>query len=296
MKNWVFLFLVCCPLFGSEWIREELHKSWGQAFEIDEILYEEKTTHQHLLIFKNDIFGRVLALDGVIQNTEKDEFVYHEMLVHVPLVCHGSAKHVLVIGGGDGGALREVIKHKTVEKVTLVEIDESVIHFSKKYLPHICEGVFDDPRLEVVIQDGCQFVKETKVKYDVILCDSTDPEGPGKVLFTEEFYDNCHAILAEGGIFVNQNGVPFLQKEEFVDTFRKRKKSFQETGYYLAVIPTYAGGFMALGFASDTPGYQTIPVEVLESRLNNVTGQLRYYTPEVHKASFALPQFMKSLL
>ncbi len=293
------MLALCCfstLLQAKEWYTETLYDDWRQTFSIDEKLYEEKTKEQHLVIFQNATYGRVLALDGIIQTTEKDEFVYHEMMAHVPMLAHGNAQNVLIIGGGDGGAIREVLKHKTLKNVTLVEIDESVITFSKKYLPTLSQGGFDDPRATIVIQDGCQFVKNTKQKFDVIICDSTDPIGPGAVLFTPEFYSDCHKILSEGGIFVNQNGVPFMQTGELKDTYKSRKQYFQDVGYYIGVVPSYVGGFMAWGWATDKKENREISLEELEKRFKNIEGELKYYTPAIHKASFVLPKFIQNSL
>lgn len=280
----------------SEWYTETLYNDWRQTFRIEEKIMGEHTKQQHLVIFNNAMYGRVLALDGVIQTTEKDEFVYHEMMAHVPILAHGSVKNVLVIGGGDGGTIREVLKHKTIQNVTLVEIDESVINLSKKYLPTLSQGAFDNPRLKIVIQDGCQFVKNAPQKFDVIICDSTDPIGPGAVLFTPEFYSDCHKLLNEGGIFVNQNGVPFIQTDELKDTLKSRKQFFKDVGYYIGVVPTYVGGFMAWGWATDKKEYRDVSLETLEERFKNIEGKLRYYTPAIHKASFVLPQFIQDAL
>lgn len=297
MKNYklfIISLVLTTHLFGTdEWYTETLHHDWSQTFRVEKKLYEEKSEHQHLLIFQNSVFGRVLALDGVIQTTERDEYVYHEMLAHVPLLAHGNAKKVLVIGGGDGGIIREVTRHSNVEEIVLVEIDASVINFSKEHLPTLSNGAFDDPRVRIVIQDGCQFVKQSEEKFDVIICDSTDPIGPGAVLFTAEFYGDCHHLLNEGGIFVNQNGVPFLQANEIRDTFVNRSPHFQDVGFYLGVIPTYAGGFMAFGWASDKRDYRDISLQELEERFKNVRGELKYYSPAIHKASFVLPKFIE---
>lgn len=296
MSPWLISTMIAAATFASakEWVAETLYENYHQTFSVEEMLYQNKTPYQDMAIFRNETFGRVLVLDGAIQLTEKDEFVYHEMMTHVPLLAHGHAKNVLVIGGGDGGILREVLKHKAVEKVTLVEIDPDVVAFSKKHLPFISQGALDDPRVRIVIEDGAKFVKETEEKYDVIICDSTDPDEPvGAVLFTSEFYRDCHNRLSDGGIFVNQNGVPFLQKAELVDTLRKRREHFKDVSYYLAVVPTYIGGFMALGWASDNPELRKISVEQLQERLKNVQGDLRYYTPALHQASFVLPKFIE---
>lgn len=156
---------------------EKLYKTYGQSFEIGEVLFEQQTDSWHLIIFRNEEFGTVMALDGIIQTTERDEFIYHEMLTHTPLFAHGAAKRVLIIGGGDGGILREVLKHPEVEHVTQVEIDQSVIDMCKTYLPNHSNGAFDDPRANIVIADGIEYVCETQDKFDVIISDCTDPVG-----------------------------------------------------------------------------------------------------------------------
>lgn len=293
VKYLLMTFVVMTGLGAEEWYTETLHSHWRQTFTVQEKLHEETTEYQHLVIFENELLGKVLVLDGVIQATEKDEFVYHEMMSHIPILAHGNAKKVLVIGGGDGGIIREVLRHQTVEKVVLVEIDPGVVAFSKKYLPHISQGAFEDPRLEVCIQDASLFVKETQEKFDVIICDSTDPIGPGAVLFTPDFYGDCHALLGKKGIFVNQNGVPFMQPEELSSTYRSRKQHFSEVSFYLAVIPTYVGGYMALGWATDDTDALQVSIEELEKRSQSIKGELKYYTPAMHKASFVLPKFIE---
>lgn len=190
---------------GERWVTETLHDGLRCAFRADEVIYEEETEHQHLVIFENVKFGRVMSLDGITQVTEKDEFVYHEMMSHVPILAHGNAKKVLIIGGGDGGVLREVLRHKTVEKCTMVEIDRSVVDMCVEYLPMISAGAFDDPRTDLVIADGAKFVAETDERYDVVIVDSTDPVGPGAILFSEEFYKNAKRCMAGGGIIVTQS-------------------------------------------------------------------------------------------
>ena len=277
---------------NENWYTETLYPEWQQAIRMDKLFELETTNFQNLAIFENSRLGRVLALDGVIQTTEADEFVYHEMMTHVPLIAHGHAEDVLIIGGGDGGILREVVRHKNVKRVVMVEIDGSVIDLSKQYLPMLSNGAFDDPRLELVIADGAEYVKNTHKRFDVIICDSTDPIGPGEVLFTREFYGNCKQILKEKGIFVNQNGVPFMQTTEVGDTYHRRKNFFTDTGFYIASIPTYFGGFMALGYATDEPSYRGVSVEELQNRLQQVEGELKYYNPEIHRAAFALPNFI----
>lgn len=284
-----FLFLTA-SLLGGERYLESLYTPYGQSFEITSIVHQEKSDWWDLLIFENPIFGKVLAIDGTIQATEADEAAYHEMMAHVPLLTHDHPRSVLIIGGGDGGLLREVVRHENIEKVVLVEIDPRIIELSKKYLPSLSNGAFKDPRAKVIVQDASQYVKETDESFDVILCDSTDPIGPGKALFTDEFYGNCKKRLNPDGIFVNQNGVPFLQPDEVPLTLKNRSPHFAHVIYYIASVPTYAGGLMTLGWASDK-NYR-LSVTKIRKKAAKLKGAMKYYNPEIHKAAFALPQFI----
>ena len=279
----------------SRWITETLYETEGFTcgFRADKVLYEEETSQQHLVIFENMLFGRMMALDGITQVTERDEFIYHEMMTHVPVLAHGQARRILIIGGGDGGILREVTRHKKVEHVTMVEIDPAVTDFCKKQLPQISAGAFDDPRLNLVFADGAKFVEETMDRYDVIIVDSTDPIGPGEVLFREEFYRAAQARLAPGGVIVTQNGVPFMQGAELKSTMEKFRRLFNVATCYLATIPTYVGGPMAMGWGTDDETLREVPLDELEKRFAEAGFTTRYYTPEVHRAAFALPRYVQ---
>ncbi|NKB54996.1 MAG: polyamine aminopropyltransferase [Alphaproteobacteria bacterium] len=279
----------------ADWFDETLHPSLRARLRIDKLIYEGKSEHQHLVLFENETFGRVLALNGVIQTTERDEFIYHEMLAHVPLLAHGHVRNVLIIGGGDGGMLEEVLKHKTVSQATLVEIDAGVIEFSKKYLRSICGNAFEDPRAHIVIADGVDHVETTDQRYDVIIVDSTDPVGPGEALFTDRFYTACKGCLAPGGILVTQNGVPFLQADELRSTLAVLTRLFSKATCYTATVPGYVGGCMAFGWASDDAELRATPLDVLEQRFADSALDTRYYTPAVHQAAFALPGYIGSL-
>lgn len=282
----------------GRWVIETLYEKEGFtcAFRADKVLYEEETGQQHLVIFENGLFGRMMALDGITQVTERDEFIYHEMMTHVPILAHGAAKRVLIIGGGDGGILREVIRHRSVEHVTMVEIDPAVTDFCKKQLPQISAVAFDDPRLNLVFADGAKFVEDTDESYDVVIVDSTDPIGPGEVLFREEFYRAARARLTPGGVIVTQNGVPFMQGDELQGTMEKFRRLFKVASCYLATIPTYVGGPMAMGWATDDETLKSVPLAELESRYADAGLATRYYTPEVHKAAFALPRYVLDLV
>lgn len=275
---------------------ETLYPSWGQQFVMDEVLFEVNTGHQHLVIFKNEQWGNVMALDGVIQTTEKDEFVYHEMMTHVPMFAHGSAKKVLIIGGGDGGILREVLKHPTVESVTQVEIDQQVIDMCVKYLPNHSAGAYDNPKANIVIADGVDFVNSCSEKFDVIISDATDPMGPGEVLFTSRFYQGIKNCLKENGVFVAQNGVCFLQTEEVTTTFKRLSPLFKEASFYSGAVPTYVGGIMTFAWATENLALKNVDIATLESRFAQANIKTRFYTPMLHKASFALPQYILDVL
>ena len=275
---------------------ETLHAGFGQYFTVDKLLYRDKTAHQDLVIFENAAFGRVMALDGVVQTTERDEFIYHEMMTHVPLLAHGKAKRVLIIGGGDGAMLREVSRHRTIEQITMVEIDAGVVSFCKEYLPNHSAGAYDDPRLNLVIDDGVNFVTQTQEKFDVIISDCTDPIGPGESLFTSEFYAGCKQALNPGGIFVAQNGVCFLQQDEAINSHRKLGHYFSDVSFYQAAIPTYYGGIMTFAWASDNESLRQWDAATLESRFEDAGLRCRYYNPAIHVGSFALPQYLLNAL
>jgi len=280
------------------WVTETLHEQEGlrTSYRADRVLFEERTEHQHLVIFDNPTFGRMMSLDGATQVTERDEFVYHEMMTHVPIFAHGNVKSLLIIGGGDGGILREAARHKEIEKITMVEIDPAVTDFSKAHLPMISAGAFDDPRLNLVFADGAKFVEGAGETYDVIIVDSTDPVGPGAVLFEESFYRNAKGRLTEGGIMVTQNGVPFLQPAELSSTIAKFHRLFRFSSCYLATIPTYVGGPMAMGIGTDDEFVKAVTLECLERRFATAKVATRYYTPEVHKAAFALPVYVQRIV
>ena len=280
----------------SEWFDETLHSGYHQGFRVKKVLFESKTEHQHLVIFDSVDFGRVMALDGVIQTTERDEFVYHEMLAHVPLLAHGKAKDVLIIGGGDGGLLREVLRHASVERAVQVEIDQAVIDMCVEYLPRHSSGAYDDPRAEIVIGDGIDYVQNCGRQFDVILSDSTDPIGPGEVLFTSPFYEGIKRCLKPGGVFAAQNGVAFMQPEEVRTTHQRLSPLFADCHFYAAAVPTYVGGIMTFAWASDDPSLRELDLETLQQRFADSGITSRYYTPALHHGSFARPQSILNIL
>ena len=272
--------------------QETLYEGYGQRFRMDKLLHEVRTEHQHLVIFENPRMGRVMALDGVIQTTEADEFIYHEMLTHVPILAHGAARKVLIIGGGDGGMLREVSKHRSVEQITMVEIDGTVVDMCKEFLPEHSKGAYDDPRLNLVIDDGMRFVATTTEKFDVIISDSTDPIGPGEVLFSENFYQACRRCLNEGGVLVTQNGTPFMQLDGVQNTAGRMNGLFADWHFYMAAVPTYIGGAMTVAWGATNAALRQVPLDTLRQRFAGSGIVTRYYNPEVHQGAFALPQYV----
>lgn len=260
------------------------------------MLFESKTDEWHLVIFENELYGRVMALDGIIQTTEKDEFVYHELMTHVPILSHGNARKVLIIGGGDGGCLREALKHSSVDQVTMVEIDRGVVDMSIEYFPMISDGAFDNPRTNLVIADGARFVKECGEKFDVIAIDSTDPIGPGEVLFTREFYSDCKGLLNPGGVMVNMNAIPFLDSSSLVKFCGRVKGLFANPGVFVAPVPAYIGGYMTFGWSTDDATLRNVPMQELQSRYAKSAIKTRFLTPELHAGLFNPPAFIKELL
>ena len=278
-----------------KYFKETLYDSVCQEYRVDKLYFEHKTEHQHLVIFHNAMLGRVMTLDGIVQTTEVDEFIYHEMLTHLPIFAHGDVKKVLIIGGGDGAMLREVLKHSDVE-VTQVEIDQAVIDMSKEFLPNHSQGAFDNPRATIIIRDGLEFVRDCEDTFDVIISDGTDPIGPGEALFSEEYYSHCRNRLNKGGILVTQNGVPFFQITEVTNTYQRLGLCFKDATFYSASVPTYFGGIMTFAWGTNDSNVRRTSLETLRTRYKESGLKTRYYNPEIHQAAFVLPQYVLDAL
>ncbi len=286
-------------MMADLWANEALYPDWGQRFRVRRELARVETPFQEIVIFDSERFGRVMLLDGVVQITEADEFVYQEMLAHVPLLAHGDARRVLIIGAGDGGVLKRVLAHRTVAQAVMVEIDGEVIRLAREFLPGIGGDAWNDARAQVIIGDGIDYVAQAPAaSFDVVIVDSTDPLGAGEVLFSDAFYADAARVLAPRGLIVNQCGVPFRQGEELRETSARRARFFAHVGAYVAAVPSYVGGFMTLGIASNAPGFDRLPAAVLRARAETagILGTTRYWTPEVQQAAFALPPYIASLL
>jgi spermidine synthase len=254
---------------------------------IDRTLYQGRSKYQHVAVVESREYGRMLVLDGIVQTSIRDEFIYHEMIAHVPLTIHPRPEKVLVIGAGDGGTIREVLKHPEVKRVCHVEIDEMVIEVSRQYFPELA-GMLDDPRVEQHITDGIQYVKEQTAAFDAIIIDSSDPLGPAEGLFTEAFYGDAAKALKPDGIMVVQAGPPFYLPKLIRSIYRAIEKSFPTVRLYFASIPTYSAAPYAFVLASRRPLDDIAPRRELAN--------LRYWTPEIHRAAFLVPPFLKEML
>ncbi|TWH47860.1 polyamine aminopropyltransferase [Sporomusa sp. KB1] len=274
------------------WYTEYQTKNLGLAARIKETLYSGKSEFQEVAVVEAYEFGRMLVLDGVFQTSIFDEFIYHEMIAHVPLFVHPDPKTVLVIGGGDGGTIREVVKHQSVEVAEMVEIDGLVVEVSKKYLPEISSALNENnPKLQLKIGDGIKHMQEVENKYDVIIVDCSDPIGPGKGLFTHEFYTNVHKALKPDGLFVQQTESPFYHQQLIQQLTTDITSMFPITRLYLANIPLYPGGLHC--FTIGSKKYDPISSDIGRIPENLDT---RYYNRELQKSCFALPNFVKKLV
>lgn len=269
-------------------------EGFGIAIEKDKDLYTKQSPFQKVDVFSSRAFGNVLTLDGLMMVTERDEFFYHEMITHIPMLTHKDPKNILVIGGGDGGTVRELLKHDSVVHIDMVEIDGEVIEASKKYFPTVSSEL-DNPKVSVLVMDAIEFIKDKTDLYDVVLIDSTDPIGPGEGLFNEGFYNNVKKALKKGGIVVPQTEGPFAQSENMQKTYRLLRKVFKNVAPYCSVMPTYPGGYWSWGFCSDEVDipldYRTID----EKRALKIEKTCKIYNRKLHSAVFCVPNFVYEL-
>jgi spermidine synthase len=279
----------------QQWVTEKW-QDVETGYRIKSVIYDDNSEFQHTRIVDSYRYGRMLLLDGIVQTTENDEFIYHEMMVHVPMLSHPNPEKVLIIGGGDGGILREVLRYKAVSMTTMVEIDPGVIDLCKEYLPAINNGAFEDSRARLVISDGAVFVKETKEKFDVVIVDSSDPIGPATVLFSKAFYSNIHDLLAPGGIMVCQTGSLFMQPDEQKETYALLSDIYSYCRPYVFAIPTYIGGFFSAMFCSDKIDPCRTTIGVLEEKTDINKLKTRYYNPGMHIGAFHVPGFLNERL
>lgn len=271
------------------WYTEKQTPNVGITCKVTQTLVHETTQFQDLAIIDTVQFGRMLVLDGMVQTTIQDEFIYHEMITHIPLFTHPNPKKVAVIGGGDGGVIREILKHTSVEKAVLIEIDNKVVENSKKYLPEISCSL-SNPKCKVLIQDGIEFIAKNKDTFDIILVDSTEPIGPAVGLFAKDFYKSIYDSLKNDGIFVAQTESPFYNRDLIRQVYPTIQDIFPITRLYLASIPTYPSGLWSFTLGSKT--YDPLKANIDD--FENI--ETKYYTPRIHKAAFELPRFVEDII
>ncbi len=269
------------------WVTEYQTPSLGFSCKVTQTLRAAQTRYQHLAVVETEQFGRMLLLDGMVQTTEKDEWVYHEMITLVALNAHPRPEQVLIIGGGDGGTLREVVRHPGVKKGILVEIDEDVVQASRDFFPELC-CAFSDSKAEVTIRDGIEYVRENQARFDVVIVDSTEPVGPAVQLFSAEFYQNVFASLKEDGILVVQSESPFFNADVIKMAYQGIKQSFPITELYLASVPTYPSGLWSFTVGSKQHDPRRPVTHYREG--------CKYYNPQVHEAAFELPGFVRRII
>lgn len=271
------------------WLKEGQISDAAMTYKVKETLSKKSTPFQELCILDTEAFGRMLLLDGIVQTTINDEYVYHEMIAHIPLFTHPNPKKVLVVGGGDGGSIREILKHPSVEKAVLCEIDGVVIEECKKYLPEI-SCALDDPRCEIFVGDGIKYVHEHKNEFDVVIVDSTDPFGAAEGLFGGSFYKEISECLTEDGIFIAQTETPFYLPEVVKRVFNDAKAVFPVTKLFMAAIPTYPSGYWSFTIGSKKHDPENVNLE------GKIDIESKYYTKKLHKACFTLPKFVEDII
>lgn len=274
------------------WFTEKQTSDLALSFRVKETLHREKSKFQEILVVDTYQYGRLLALDGVVMTTVADEFVYHEMITHVPLFTHPSPQEVAVVGGGDGGSIREILRHPEVKRATLVEIDERVVEVSRQYLPELSSGL-SDPRVDIRIEDGIKHMAEVENRYDCVIVDSTDPVGPAVGLFREDFYRSIYRALKEDGIFAAQTESLFLHQDLLLEIVQAIRKVFPIVRVYWAAVPTYPS--TAWSFTIGSKKYDPLAVDFARFG-GKVPFPTKYYTPEIHKAAFVLPAYAAKLL
>ncbi len=278
---------------GSATWGEPIAAGFNNLFE-GKLLRSERSEFQKIDVYEHPFFGRVLTLDDLVQTTERDEFTYHEMLVHPALASRDRVERVLIIGGGDGGTLRHVLMHDP-DEVVMCEIDGTVVRLCRELMPVLSDGAFDDPRAKVVIGDGAAFVAEHEDAFDAVIVDGSDPVGPAVVLFSVEFYSACRRALRDGGVFVSQTGSPMFQADEFDMAYRNLTTAFGRAEPYVSFVFTYPGVFWSYMGATEGEALSESSPEAIASRLASRGITTKQYTPDVHVGSFALPPFVRNL-
>jgi spermidine synthase len=273
----------------SIWFTEELHPYYRKGIRVKRILADEQTEYQHLQVVETEFFGKALILDGIIQLTERDNMGYHEMIVHVPMLAFGKPRRVLIVGGGDGGSLQQVLRYPSVEKALVCELDQRVVDLSREHFAASFGDPWTDPRAELLVRDAFGFLEENPGQFDVIISDTTDPIGMAERLFSEEFYQLMVRALTPNGTAATQCEQPFFDTALIQEIYKSAKTLTRNPAYYYANIPTYPGGGIGFMYVSDTPWMNGLET-------NYPPGENKYINPEVHRAAFALPEFFRKEL
>ena len=284
---------------ANEWFKEQLHKGYAQSMELTAVVAEEKSRYQQIKIFDTVNNGRVMVLDDIVQITTRDESAYAEMLTHLPLLEHGRASRVMIVGGGDLSIADEALKHRSVKEVVLVDIDGRVVELCREHFAAINAKAFKDKRLKIEIADAFEYLgrAEAKARFDLIVADRPDPVGPGKALFGDTFYSRVRGALKPGGFATFQTGVPFYQPWEITDALKELAQFFPQSGLYLTVVPSYVGGFMALSWAGAGARLGTSAgVRRAAARFKRARLKTDYYNSDIHAAAFAFPEWVKRLV
>ena len=276
----------------TDWFTEYHTPNAGFTLKIKKRLYHGKTPYQKIDVFENEDYGKVLILDDLIMITEKDEYVYHEMMTHLSVFTHKNPRKALVIGGGDGGTIRELCKHPGIEHIDQAEIDEVVIDISRRFFPKVASA-YDNPKVHLHITDGYKFVEKHHHEYDLIIIDSSEPIGPGKILFGTQFYKYVLNALHPRGIMTAQIGTPFYKPKQVKETFRRLRRVFPIVRPFLAHVPTYADGFWCFAFCSD---YYDPLRHFDAQRFESLQLKCKYYNPDVHRGAFLLPEYVARLV
>jgi len=270
----------------SIWFTEELHPYYRKGVRVKRVLADEQTQYQHLQFVETEFFGNAMILDGIIQLTERDNMGYHEMIVHVPMLAFGQPRRVLIVGGGDGGALQQVLRYESVEEVTVCELDQRVVDLSREYFAAAFGDPWSDPRTQLLVRDAFGYLEENPGQFDVIISDTTDPIGMAERLFSDEFYKLMVRALAPGGAAATQCEQPFFDADLIKQIYKSAKALTKNPAYYYANIPTYPGGGIGFMYVSDTPWENGLKTPY-------PPGMNNYINPEIHRAAFALPEFFR---
>jgi spermidine synthase len=274
----------------AEWLRDPGGEGFAHVYRIDEVLFDERSAYQHVRVVRTPLFGRMLVLDEAVQTTDSDEFIYHEMLAHLPLVTHPNPRSLLIIGGGDGGLLEEGLKHP-LERAVMVEIDRMVVDATLRFIPEIPGDAFADPRTDLRVEDGFAYVRQTDLRFDVALVDSTDPHGPSVPLFGAQFYGDLHRVLADDGVLAAQSGSPLYQRDLIAQVRRNMGQHFPIVRTYVATVPTYPGVLWSFTLGSKRYDPVEIGRDQIASRVERFG--LRYYTADQHHAALNPPPFLR---